>query len=240
MASRRNLEETRMAILAAGVALMRESGNSFAAANISLIDACRRAGLRTAGSGYKIWGGQGDFRSDLQRYALTESEDESGVVDRLVESVTSLGEDPDLRELIRVAATENAERLIGTTEFARTVALWLGAADDPELRRRHVEDQREALHALADIYRDLLDEHGREVRSPFTIELLTLAISAEMNGLGHFLAYADDTGAAQIDRPTGAEGTVERWHLLGCVVEALVESFTRPKSSSRPGVSHRG
>ncbi len=235
MAARRSLTETRQAILAAGSSLMAETGRTFDAANISLIDACRRAGLGTAGSGYKIWATQDEFRVDLQRYALVEAGPSAAddVGERLAESVGKLGPDPDITNLLRVTSTESAATVTGTAQFVRAIALWLAASEDAELRSRQIASQRELLGSLTELYRGLLDHFGMEMRPPFTVEMLALAIAAETHGIGYFCSYVDDIGVDDIERQTGADGAVERWHLLGCVVEGIVRSFTRPIEERR-------
>ncbi len=207
--------------------MMSEAGYSLQGANISLIDACRRAGLGTAGSGYKIWATQDEFREDLMRHALAMKSTRTEAAERLLEAIARLGDDPDLTSIIRVAANENARAVVGTEWFTRLIALWLAASTDTAMRNEQIETQRNLLASLQDTFGELLSAYGREMRPPFTIEMLTLAISAEMNGLGYFCAYDDDPATTQVQRSTGPDGALERWHLLGCAVEALVKSFTR-------------
>lgn len=227
MAQRRSLDETRRRILDAAAEMVSEAGYSLRSADISLIDACRRAGLGTAGSGYKIWATQDDFQRDLVRHALLMETERDEAAGRLVEAIAELGPDPSLSDLIRVAGNENAAAVVGASWFARLIALWLAAATDSVMRQEQIESQRKLLASLGETFGELLAAFGREFRPPFTIEMLTLAIAAEMNGIGCYCAYEEDDGATVVDRPTGPGGQLERWHLVSCVVEALVEAFTR-------------
>lgn len=235
MASRRSLDETRRRILDAGAAMMSEAGYSLRSANITLIDACRRAGLGTAGSGYKIWDTQDDFRQDLVHHALAMEQQRDTASDRLLTAIAALGIDPDLSSIIRVSANENAESVIGEQWFTRMIALWLAAATDEAMREEQIRSQRALLASLSKTFFEVLTAYGREMRPPYTIDMLTLAIAAEMNGMGYHCAYNDDPSVSRVQRPTGPEGELETWHLLGCVVEALVESFTRPSETSADG-----
>lgn len=232
MRQRRSLDETRQRILDAGSAMLAEAGYSLKSANITLIDACRRAGLGTAGSGYKIWGTQNEFREDLMRHALAMEDTREEASQRLLEAIAELGPDPDLTSIIRVAALENAEAVIGTNWFARMIALWLTAATDDEMRTAQIATQSKLLESLRETFVDVLEAYGREMRSPFTAEMLTLAIAAEMNGIAYYCAYANDKTVSEVERPTGPDGALEHWHLIGCVVDALVESFTQPIDSA--------
>lgn len=229
MAARRNLDETRTLVLDAGLELLEEAGYSLDNSEVSLIDACRRAGLGTAGSGYKIWPTQRDFRTDLLRHALDVANEALLRTDQLVAALEDAGDDPDLSTLIRVASQDSAEVMVGAAELYRNVAIWLAAGNDDELRARYVESQRLLLAELATLYGGLLELFEHEMKPPFTIELMTLAIAAELNGIAMWCSYSDDVGVGDIVRLTGPDDTPERWHLLGCVVEAIVEAFTRPK-----------
>jgi hypothetical protein len=233
MAARRTLGETRTLILDAGLELLREERYSLVITEVSLIDACRRAGLRTAGSGYKIWPNQQDFRTDLLRYALAASGDAMVRTDRSAAAIEQVGDDPSLSTLIRVASTENAASTIGTAEYFLNHALWLASGRDPELRARYIEAQRDVLGTLSGLYEGLLAVYDREMVPPFTVEMMALAIAAQIDGLSSFCSYVDDVGVERIVRPTGPGGEPEDWHLFGCVTEAIVAAFTRPKTAER-------
>lgn len=228
MPTRRSLDETRQRILDAGATMMSEAGYSLRSANITLIDACRRAGLGTAGSGYKIWGTQDEFRDDLMRHALAMEGTREEAAERLLEAIAQLGPDPDLTSIIRVAAIENAQGVIGTEWFSRLVALWLAAATDDEMRAVQIDTQEKLLASLEETFTELLVAYGRQMRPPFTERMLTVAIAAEMHGIGHYGAYGNDPKVMTVQRPTGRDGALEHWHLMGCVVDALVASFTQP------------
>lgn len=214
--------------------MMSEAGYSLRSANITLIDACRRAGLGTAGSGYKIWPTQEAFREDLMRHALAMEGTRTEVAERLREAMVRLGPDPDLAAVIRVSAIENVEAVVGTQWFNRLIALWLAAATDDAMRDQQITTQRKLLTSLRDPFVTVLATYGREVRPPYTPEMLTMAIAAEMIGIGYYGAHDDDPDVFWVDRATGPDGQIERWHLIGCVVEAIVEAFTRPVVGGDP------
>lgn len=228
MATRRSLEETRQLILDAGAQMVSEGGYSLQSANISLIDACRRAGLGTAGSGYKIWATQKDFQDDLVRHALATERTEAEVGAAIIDALARLEPEPDLTEVIRVAANADMDAIVGSEWFTRLMALWLAAATEPMMRDEQVQSQALRLERLGDIFAEILVAYGREMRPPFTIEMLTLAIAAQGNGLGVYCAYLDAPEVTTIQRATGTDGSTKPWHLLACVIEVLVEAFTRP------------
>lgn len=208
--------------------MMAESRYSLHSANISLIDACRRAGLGTAGSGYKIWATQQDFRDDLLRHALTMESIRAQASQRLLDAVEQLGPDPSLSDLIRVGSIQNVEATVGADWFNQMIALWLAAATDEAMRVEQLERQRAVIEVFRRMFEDLLAVYGREMRSPFTVEMLALAVAAQVCGIGHYCAYDDDPEVSRVQRPSATGEGTDEWHLLGCVTEALVDSFTRP------------
>lgn len=229
---RRKLDETRERILDAGAVMVAEAGYSLDSANISLIDACRRAGLSTAGSGYKIWPTQEDFRRDLIHHTLTVNDAITGPARRVVGSAEGPESTPDLDEVIRVSGNDNADSIVRSANFTRLIALWVAASADEQLRDGHLAAQRTLLESLEEVFRSLMVRHSLEMRPPFTLAQLTHAIVAQMQGLGVLLAYGDEVGAESIMRPTGPGGTPQRWHLVSCAVQALVTSFTRPAGTA--------
>lgn len=228
MATRRNLDETRQLILDAAAQMVSEAGYSLQSANVSLIDACRRAGLGTAGSGYKIWATQKDFQDDLVRYALMSERTQAEIGAAVLDALAKLEPDPDLTEVIRAASNAEMDAMVGSDWFTRLMALWLAAATEPMMRDEQIQLQALRLTRLGDIFAELLAAYGREMRPPFTIEMLTLAIAAQGNGLGVYCTYLDAPETTMIERSGGADGSTKSWHLLGCVIETLVEAFTQP------------
>lgn len=223
---RRPLDETRTRILDAGVALLEDDECGFHVEQISLIDACRYAGLSTAGSGYKIWPTQGEFRAELLQYALHKRDQIADRVRRLDAINSAVQTDVDFIEQIRVEGRANIEGMVGSPELVRQSALWLAAVRDPTMRDDYRQNQHEYIGALARSYQRLMDVEGRSMRPPFTVEMLAVAIETHTLGLAGFLSFGDDFGLDDIQRPTGEAGAMQSWHLLSCVIHAIVEAFT--------------
>ena len=232
MSARRSLEETRLLILDAGVELLTESGFSMLAHDFSLMDACRRAGLSTAGSGYKIWPTQNDFRTDVLRHMLTSDTGSMMQAQAIVEAIARVDGDPRLSDLIRVATQENASATIGSTEFARYIALWSEAASDPTLKGLLVAEERRLARNMEDVYTSFLERYHLEMVPPYEMSTFSTAISAVIDGLAVGYRYMQDVQIEDLKRPTGADGALESWHLAGCMVEAIVDKFTRPIGGS--------
>lgn len=232
MTVRRSLEETRELILEAALDLLGRDEIAFDPAAVTLIDACRHAGLRTAGSGYRIWPNQEEFRTDLMRHA---------VVTRpaLAERITRLkgSPNPDLLEKgptehIRLVAFENHRAAAGRDELVRRSATWLRAHRDPDVRASHIEIEQDLIAVLAEQYRRILDAYGLQMRPPYRVEHLAFAVEAQTRGLAWMTVFGDDLGLMDLKRPTGPDGQLQRWNLLGCVIEALASAFTEPVTAT--------
>lgn len=231
MPTRRSLVETRERVLAAGLELLTEDDFSSESPEVSLIDACRRAGLGTAGSGYKIWPTQADFVVDLWRYAVNRRDEIRARVAQLSQATDLVEAYPDRTELIRMGSADNAEAVTDIATVVRQTALWLAAERDTEVRKGYVEAQRELIDALAGAYLGIMETYGMEMRPPFTAEMMAVAVESATRGFASVSAFSDDFGISDVRRPTGADGEMQHWHLLGCVTEAIVEAFTRPKDA---------
>lgn len=197
---------------------------------LSMIDACRRAGLSTAGSAYKIWTTQDEFRLDVTRHLV---ETDTNVMFReghLAAVVSSAGEAPTLEQLIRVVTNDNAASTIGSPEFARAVAVWWAAATDAQIKSIFVSERKSRTNHLVGLYGVLLDTYGLEMQPPFTLLMLVASIQAQLTGMAMIGRHLSVPEFEAIERPTGHDGEFERWHLFGCAVEAIVKAYTKPIS----------
>lgn len=233
MPPRRPLEETRILILKAGSEILAEDDIGFDLNAVNLIDACRRAGLRTAGSGYRIWPTQNDFRIDLMRFVATNRPLLTERLEWLAELLPAPQEHRS--EHIRKSQPLLARGPTATLELRRQTALWLRAHRDPEVRAAYADSQHQVVEALAEAYERVLPLYDVEMRPPYTVAQMAFAVEAQTLGHALMSEFGDDVGARDIKRPTGADGELQDWDLLSCVVDAIAHAFTRPCAS---GGSH--
>lgn len=232
MPPRRSLSETRTLLLDAGAKMLVDTGFQVTVGHINLIDVCREAGLKTAGSGYKIWPSQGDFRVDLLRHLLDSIIVGTDIVDRLTQTVAGGDELPGLQELIRTIGATNAESNIDNDSYTVYVALWLAAEFDDQLRSGLRGSDTDLLDAFANLYDALLERYGREWVPPFNATLLSVSLSALVEGLAIRARFEPGVVPNDLMRPTGPDGAEEPWHLFACGAEALIEAFSRPIEGS--------
>jgi hypothetical protein len=228
MTPRRSLSETRRLLLDTGAKMLVETGVQVTVGHINMIDVCREAGLKTAGSGYKIWPSQDDFRIDLLRHLLDSTIVGTDTVEMITATVAGGDDLPPLGELIRTAGAANAESNIGNDSYVVYVALWLAAEFDEELRQGLRGSDSEWLDAFAHLYDAVLDRYGREWVPPFNAKLLAVSLSALVEGLAIRARYYPQLVPRELMRPTGPAGEDEPWHLFACGAQALIESFSRP------------
>lgn len=233
VAKRRTLDETRDLILAAAVEIIMEDGFVVAPQELTLIDACRRAGLSTTGSGYKIWPDQRTFQADALRSLLrfgTES-----MIDFSSELANVELTNPTLPEVIRVMGKASVQQVVGQDAFVLFVTMWCAAQHETELLELLRADDQIVIEKMDGIYELLLEVFDLEMVPPYTVRALTVAFASLIVGLGLHSEWITDAGLDKIERPTGPEGAMQQWHIMSCACEAMVNAFTRPSTES----SHR-
>ncbi len=229
MAGRRSLDETRDLLLDVGVQLLIETGVEVNANRISLIDVCREAGLKTAGSAYKIWPNQEQFRIELMRRLLEAVTVRADTVDSLTESISDAAQLPAPSELLRTIASGNARTNTESGDFELYVGVWLAAINDPELARALTESDMDIADSYARLYDSVVDAYDLEWVPPFDANLFAITVGALSEGLSICSRHRPERVPTDLMRPTGPNGEDQPWHLYACGVQAIVEAFTRPK-----------
>lgn len=233
MSPRRSLDETRAFLLDKGVELLFSDEVGATVGSIPLIDVCRHAGLTTAGSAYKIWATQDDFRTDLLRHALATSTDGLKTVELLLGAISE--DNPGtFRELIRIAGAHDATHNLSSERYRLFIALWCAAGSEPVLAQHIHESEGSILDSFTEIYETLVTSYGREWNPPFNATLLATTLSALVEGLTIRARYAPDRVPSDLIRPTGPDGSDQTWHLFACAAEAIIEQFTSPAQASSP------
>lgn len=230
--ARRPLEETKFLLLETGSGMLRARPD-MSASSLKLIDVCRDAGLKTAGSGYKIWPNQDDFRTDLLRHQLRRSVASDDFLEIAKAVARGLASDDALHEAIRQLAAENASTIIDTPDYFVYVALWCEAAADDELAALLHASDEQALSDLEELYAIILEARGRELVPPFTVGHFATLLSALVEGLALRDRYSPGRVPTDIMRPTGPNGEEQPWHLFACGVDALFSTLTRPIADSQ-------
>lgn len=233
MTVRRTLEETRQLVLEAAEEILTEIGYTISTEDLSMIDACRRAGLATAGSAYKIWPDQAAFRTDVLRHVL--STGTNAMIDFSVVLATTQEEQPSLQGIIRLMGNASAAQVLGQATFDLFMALWSASRKDPELMALIRADEQDIIDQMDPIYEFLLELYDLEMVPPYTVRMLTVAFASLINGFGLYDQWIADEGFDAIPRPTGPTGESQPWHIMSCVGEAVVAAFTRPRGATTGG-----
>jgi len=228
---RRDLDETRTLLLETGAEMILESGVTVALDHVGLIDVCRRAGFKSAGSGYKIWATQDEFHRDLLRHvAETSIEAEPGVAS-LEWLLDEVGRGPDaFVEALRRASNLQAEFLADYPEYEIYLALWLARRSDPGVARAVTETDRQILVAYAAEYERVFDAVDREFVDPFTPEAFAVALSALTEGMQIRLGSDPDFVPPSAVHALAPDDVPREWHLFSACVWAIANMMTRPRA----------
>lgn len=231
---RRSIDDTRALLIATG-AEMVATESAVTVGRIDLIDVCRRAGLTSAGSAYKIWDTQEDYRVDLLRHVLSRFIPGRHAIDLVTAAVA---EDPaalpPLPELIRTATgTTPADGDDGARHFSVYVALWLASADDEVLARELHDSDVAVIDAYARLYDAVADAYGLEWKPPFDARFFATMVAALTDGLTVRLgAHGDVAGRTLARRVDDGPGEPTEWSLLACAVDAFARAFSRPRGAT--------
>lgn len=233
MPTRRSLSETRDLLLDIGARMLVDDGIRVTIGHISLIDVCREAGLKTAGSGYKIWPNQEDFRVDLLRHLLETPDLRTDTLEHLGDDIVREADHASFVEVVRSVSAASARANIENEGYVVYISLWLASRFDDDLLGRLRASDTDLLHDYAAIYDATVRYFGREWIPPFNADLLAVALSALVEGLSIRARSTPELVPTDLPRPTGPGGSEQPWHLFSCGALALFEAFTRPIDAAR-------
>ncbi len=233
MSPRRSLDETRQMILAAGARLLVDAGLQVSVGTLSLLDASRAAGYTTAGSAYKIWETQDDFRIDLLRYIADSTADPnptaSGISEVLTDAQADAESRPPLDELIRTIAGADFERNAQPETAGRYVALWVASHQDRQLAGEIAASGDELLDRFARLYEAVAAAYDLEFVPPYDADLLATMLGSLVDGVAMRAGVHPERVPDDLMRPTGPDGERRPWNLYACAAQAIIEAFTRPR-----------
>jgi AcrR family transcriptional regulator len=221
--TRRTKDERRRDYLEIGIDLVVEAGASphpdpgLALAHVRIADVARRAGV-TKGALYHLWDSQEDYWHDLLRFMLDQGQlaslnDVPAVSAELVER---LGRRPSVAEWANHVFDHFKDE---PTFFAR-IGIFAYLHDD-DVRARIDEEFHVGLEQFSGMIGDAVARFGRRTRSGATLEELTVAVAALMQGL--CLEYRIDPS-----RTPDLEIDGERVTMFATGTQALLEAFTEP------------
>ena len=229
---RRTLEETKTLILDTGAAMFVESDLDVRIGDLDLLDVCKRAGLASTGSAYKIWTTREAFRVELVRHVF---EVNLRPPDDPYEVSEELGAVGNADRTKCMSLTETI-RIIGGLAFRRTrpdidaniLGIGLAARHDPCLAESLRATEFASLNESAELYEAAIASFNREWRPPYSARILSLALSALAQGFSIRMMATPELVPDVVQRPTGAKGELQSWELFACAAEAIVTAFTRP------------
>ncbi|MBS1846828.1 MAG: TetR/AcrR family transcriptional regulator [Actinobacteria bacterium] len=228
MTKRRSLDETRDVLLVTGAAMLDEHGPRITLDRITMIDVCREAGFKTAGSAYKIWPNQAAFHDDLLHHLISRSSPGDDALGSVAEMLAAHAPDElTLAEMIRIAGVATLAALEGG--YPTYLVLWLARRTDPELSADTVQPEAEWFGVLCAFITGLMEQFDLEFVPPFDIEAFAVALSAIAEGMILRRRATPDLVPDHVDLPSGPDGTLQPWTPLAIGFKAIFDAWTRPK-----------
>lgn len=233
MTSRRTLDQTRFLLLETGARMLADDGFTVGIDGIKMIDVCRRAGLKTAGSAYKIWPTQTGFREALLHHLVAGSDTGIETVARLVRMLETSSELPQLDDLVRQAA--DAVTVMLDTAYPTYLMLWLARAVDTDLARAAEPSEAEWSDILGGFLTRIMELYDLEFVPPFDVDVLGVSLSALAEGLTLIRTATPELVPAVVDVAEHPGCTGGPWTPLAFGLKAIVDAYTRPRQGCRTG-----
>ncbi len=243
MAVRRSSQtEARDELLQAGVELAIERGPSLGLEHITFAEAIARADVARP-TAYRAFSGSDDkepqqrFRNEVAVRIVSSCQfgDLSGAAEvaaplfeaAVAEDVTDEELSRLLRELIRLAGFAYAEQCATDDLYPPYFSILLAAKfGDPELLAEVQREEHDSSDGFIDFYRVVFDSFGIRLRSDWTWEMFTGAVS--IASVGDYLQGDVSVMPLQVDRPTGDAGEMVPWTAFSLVVESIFLAAAEP------------
>lgn len=211
-------DRTRQVLLDAGQAILRERGTS-AEIDIKLTDVLARTGY-TTGAAYPIFGNQEGYQRELALYVAANFDwaGPEAITDELVQILET---SESLEETIMRGTQRYFEVFTANEDFYLALQFWAVREPWPELQASLQEGYRVVHDGFATLFGMILDIYDRRPKPGFTIDDITVAITALTEGLA--LRHRIDSRAAD-----SCTVTTNLADLYGHTLISIANQFTEP------------
>ena len=233
--------EARLAVLAAGLDLMTERGPSIGLDRVSFAEAIERSGVPRP-SAYRAFSDgefepQQQFRDELAMEIIEHCNlsDVSSTLERIAplfaeaerDDATSTDLTRILRETIRLAASIYPCDMDGDPYFHMYVTLVAASRRrEGALTSALRKVEATAAETSVSFYQPLAQTFGLRLRPGWTWESFAAAIASLEGGI--YLLHDVSPFQGLMERPTGPDGEMQHWTLLGTLIEGLVITAFEP------------
>jgi len=242
-APRRAREELRELVVAAGMAILAEEGLRTGAdltfkRVFARVEADTGIRLTNASVIRRVWIDQADFQSEIMARVVAGT-NEVGQLGAALDLLAPLLVTFDLTtpgsrwaalvEITRLAGEVAIRSRVGTRNWELWVGVWVvtvtnpGNKSDPKLRQALADGLEETGEAWDQLFEAIMDRLGLRLRQGLTLRQLTESTGAM--AAGYALRQASRDEAQVFGRPTGPDGELQEWTLLGIGLEALAAQF---------------
>lgn len=242
--ARRTKEEIRRLLLDAGRSILMEDGLGIGASGVTFkraferVEATTGARLTNASVIRRVWENQAEFQTDVLAATVSanvSADEMAAIVDVLAPLLSTLDRStPEARlrsldEVCRLSGRASLDAILHSPTWSLWVGIWVLGTTSPatpvndRVRRALLDGYKLDTEGWETVYAGLVDQLGMRLRAPFTLRQFTISVGALVEGcaLRHF--GAEDLDA--IDRPTGPDGALQSWNLLGVGFQALALQF---------------
>jgi len=225
--------ETRRALLAAGEKILLDQPVGSVLDQVKAPEVARRA-QRTTGAFYHHWATQADYQHELIEYMLGPDRN-TAAGDTLGGLTAHLATDITLPHLVHVVGLDALLQVRDNPRLPLLLSLWAKQAQSDQIRDLIQRNFRATSETIARGYAVVLDHYGLQMRSPFTIDMLTVVLTGLIQGLAIRAAVDPDAVPLHLAVTFPAEGTSDdTWDLYSSTVLAIIGAMTTPDTTSGP------
>ncbi|MGD0881785.1 MAG: hypothetical protein ABSB09_09485 [Acidimicrobiales bacterium] len=236
--------EIRDVMMEVGRNLLVDEGLGIGAGDLTFkrvfdrVEATHGVRLTNASVIRRVWENQAEFRDDVLA-EVARAGDTAGDTGSTVEAALSLFPSLDLStpegrlrgmsQMARVGGEAGLRAMVTSRHWSLWVGVWILAVTSPpsqrgrQIRGALLDGYETTTGTWEDLHGSMVSGLGLRVREPFELRQFTVAVGALIEGCALRHGTARDGDA--IVRPTGPDGALEEWTLVGVGLEALMLRF---------------
>ncbi len=228
----------------AGRTLLDEEGLGTGAGDLTFkrvfdrVEAIHGLRLTNASVIRRVWENQAEFRDDVLA-AVARVGDNAGETDGTAEALLPLFGSFDLStpegrlrgisQMARVGGDAGLRAMVTSRQWSLWVGVWVLAVTGPpsergrQIRRALLDGYERTTGTWELLHGAMASGLGLRIREPFELRQFTMAVGALVEGCALRDGASRDGGP--VVRPTGPDGALEEWTLVGLGLEALARHF---------------
>ena len=185
----------------------------------------------TTGAIYQVWATQADFQVDLLFHIADLDATSGSLMDELSPMIAEAAANgAPLDEVLRTTIARSFEYTRQSALFYTSLCFYRHSANE-RVKQAMRRCTSAFVEGIGPVWQQLLDAYDLQVRPPYSVDQLAVAIGALIEGLS--LVWVSDPELT--DDPFGQDG----WSLTGRTAQMIFEQMTSAREAAAPDVRRR-